>query len=151
MTEVDDSDGIGFDIGCTLDSTPEAVRETLESVRLKVGEEGHPVLPDPIWETVVAEVLNNIVEHAYHGRPGGFIAVRLRFDLRGMRAHFTDRGEPMPGGVLPQGRAADLDVASEDLPEGGFGWFLIHALSEDMDYRREDGVNRLSLTVPLSR
>ncbi|WP_348540063.1 hypothetical protein [Ruegeria sp. HKCCE4148] len=31
------------------------------------------------------------------------------------------------------------------MPEGGFGWFLIHQLTSDIQYERRDGCNRLSL------
>ncbi|WP_245605407.1 ATP-binding protein [Roseicyclus elongatus] len=38
--------------------------------------------------------------------------------------------------------------AATDLPEGGFGWLLIHQISTALTYRRDGGENRLSLTLP---
>ena len=45
---------------------------------------------------------------------------------------------------------ADLDVAREDLPEGGFGWFLIRQLAWDVRYVREGRTNRLFLAIDLA-
>lgn len=96
-------------------------------------------------EIVLAEVLNNIAEHAYAAFPGkieisvtahdGFLFVRL-----------VDSGLPMPGGELPGGtlsRATEI----QDLPEGGFGWFLIRSLTQELTYLREGEHNRLSFCV----
>jgi serine/threonine-protein kinase RsbW len=54
----------------------------------------------------------------------------------------------MPGGRLPEPRPAPLDVALEDLPEGGFGWNVIRDLTAGLAYRRVNGVNRLNFRVP---
>jgi serine/threonine-protein kinase RsbW len=52
----------------------------------------------------------------------------------------------MPKETLPEGRLiARADVSN--LPEGGFGWFLIRALSRDLDYRRVGGRNLLSFRL----
>ena len=57
-----------------------------------------------------------------------------------------DSGLPMPGGELPAGRLAEAtDI--QDLPEGGFGWFLIRSLTQDLAYQRVDGLNILSFCI----
>ena len=52
---------------------------------------------------------------------------------------------PLPGLRLPEGTAPPAVTPRESLPEGGFGWFLIRALTERLDYARADGENRLTL------
>jgi serine/threonine-protein kinase RsbW len=37
-----------------------------------------------------------------------------------------------------------------DLPEGGFGWFLIKDLAKDVVYARVEGENRLQLRVAVA-
>lgn len=102
---------------------------------------------DSTIELVLAEVLNNIVEHAYSDGVG-----LITLDLR--RAHgrlcclLRDEGHPMPAGRLPPGFAPTLASARADLPEGGFGWFLIRSLTRDLRYDREPGCNRLSFSIP---
>lgn len=96
-------------------------------------------------EIVLAEVLNNIVEHAYAGG-GGSIELAIRADATGLHCLVCDHGNAMPGGFAPYG---DLpDSLGEDLPEGGFGWHLIRSLARDICYRRDMGVNRLSFRLP---
>jgi serine/threonine-protein kinase RsbW len=100
-------------------------------------------------EIVLAEVLNNVVEHAYAQGPGD---IELSLDCRddGVAVCITDSGLPMPGGALPEGRPQVLG-AIPDLPEGGFGWFLIRSMTRDLTYRREGGRNRLCFIIPPDR
>ena len=95
-------------------------------------------------ELVLAEVLNNIAEHAYADAPGP-IEVHLAQDRGGIACEVRDRGAAMPQGCLPQGRLPALD--GPDLPEGGFGWHLIRALTHDLCYERDGTGNRLSFRI----
>jgi len=95
-----------------------------------------------VVEIVLAEVLNNVVEHAYAKFPGQIeIWVTRRADYLFIR--MVDSGLPMPGGDLPGGRM----LASQDLPEGGFGWYLIRNLSHELTYQRDGDRNILSFCI----
>lgn len=95
-----------------------------------------------LW-IVMAEVMNNIVEHAYAGiDDAGDIRLRMWRHGSTVAVEVTDSGAPMPGLTLPEGRLADV-APGEDLPEGGFGWFLIRSLTDWLIYDRVDEVNRL--------
>jgi len=100
-----------------------------------------------VVEIVLAEVLNNVVEHAYaeHGR--GVVEVEVELTPAGLAFCVRDDGRPMPMGDMPVGAAHDLDVAADDLPEGGFGWFLIRELTEELCYRRIGNRNQLSFRI----
>jgi serine/threonine-protein kinase RsbW len=101
-----------------------------------------------IAELVLAEVLNNVAEHAY-GEAGGEVAVTLALGPAGIRCLIVDGGRAMPGEQLPEGRLpGGPDTQLEDLPEGGFGWGLIRTLSTDLSYARVDGQNRLAFVLP---
>jgi serine/threonine-protein kinase RsbW len=100
-------------------------------------------------EIALAEAINNVVEHAYvDSEPG---PVRILCSLR--RTHLDiricDTGTPLPQNRLPPGLAADVSVARADLPEGGFGWFLIRKLTSDIRYDRYGLINHLSLRFDL--
>lgn len=99
-------------------------------------------------EIVLAEALNNVVEHAYHGQPGGRITLTLRLDGGLARITLCDRGRPMPGCALPAPRPMPAPTA-DGLPEGGFGWTLIRALTARAAYRRHAGWNCLDLDIVL--
>lgn len=96
-------------------------------------------------EIVLAEALNNIVEHAYAGRDGE-IELSLQVSHNSLVCTISDNGQPMPNNVLPAGKLesySDMD----SLPEGGFGWHLIRSLSQELDYRHENGRNHLSFRL----
>lgn len=96
-------------------------------------------------EIVLAELLNNVVEHAYADYPGE-IAIEVARARDGLHCEVVDCGRPMPGGQPP-----DPDLSPPHaLPEGGFGWFLIRALSADLGYRRQNGRNEIRLRVPVA-
>lgn len=100
-------------------------------------------------ELALAEAVNNVTEHAYLGQGEGTITVTGRLENSRLVLRISDHGLPMPDGKLPQPRAVDLDVATEDLPEGGFGWGLIHALTSSVRYDRRAQRNTLSMVFAL--
>lgn len=99
-------------------------------------------------EIVLAEVLNNIVEHAYtdHGR--GVVEVIVDCLPEGLAFRVLDDGRPMPSGKLPEGRGPDLDVSPDQMPEGGFGWLMIRELTDELVYERSANRNILSFRLP---
>ncbi len=102
----------------------------------------------PVFELVLAEVLNNIVEHALAGQPDGRIDIDISAAApSGLTCCIRDNGRAMPGGVLPSGDLPDICVDLRDMPEGGFGWHLIRSLTSDLTYRRSAGGNALSFAV----
>jgi serine/threonine-protein kinase RsbW len=126
-------------------SDPLAVREALQA--LFAARELDAVGSDDrgTAEIVLAEALNNVVEHAY-ARHRGEIEVTVRVAAGSLLCTISDHGMAMPGEAAPAGRlpgAPDQD----DLPEGGFGWHLIRALSCDLAYRRLDGRNELTFRL----
>jgi len=158
---------------------PLAVRHVLTTIMEDLG----PLRLNPdarsAVELVLAEALNNVVEHAYRNPQGewadGFIDLRIAQDGETLRVVLCDRGRPMPDHALPvsatahrtpqakrltgAGAAIASDAANaqapppsapprpEHLPEGGFGWFLIRALTEDVTYARVNGENRLAMVL----
>ena len=99
-------------------------------------------------ELVLAEVLNNVAEHAYPEGQGP-VSISLVRAAAGISCLIVDQGAPMPGGALPAGQPPPAqDAALEDMPEGGFGWLLIRSLTQDLAYLRTGGCNRLSFTLP---
>ncbi|MDR0809318.1 MAG: ATP-binding protein [Gemmobacter sp.] len=97
-------------------------------------------------EIVLAEVLNNIVEHAYALVPGG-VEVTIRLLERGLCCCIRDHGAPMPGLELPPGQPVDC---SDELPEGGFGWFMIRSLARNLRYCRGGRWNELCFLLPVN-
>lgn len=99
-------------------------------------------------ELVLGEVLNNVVEHAYGPNGSGDIALSCSGDGgAALRFAVIDSGAPLPGLRLPAGNPANLDCARDDLPEGGFGWFLVRTLTRNLRYRRNGAQNELEFDI----
>ena len=96
-------------------------------------------------EISLTEAVNNVVEHAYAGIGGGSVRVLCRLRPDRLDIRICDTGRPLPANRLPPGIAADVAVPRQDLPEGGFGWFLIRAFARDIRYHRCGPCNHLSL------
>lgn len=103
-----------------------------------------------VVEITLAEVVNNIVKHAYGGAATGDIQVEYDVSEGELVMTITDRGMGFRGGILPAGNPADVSVPKAELPEGGFGWFLIRELTSELDYERRGGYNRLGLRFDLT-
>ncbi|MBO9450615.1 ATP-binding protein [Tropicibacter sp. R16_0] len=101
-------------------------------------------------EIALAEAINNIVEHAYAGVEPGQIRVICSFQQSRLDIRISDKGVPLPSSELPEGAPAIITENKQDLPEGGFGWFLIRQLTSDIRYDRLNGHNRLSMGFDLT-
>ncbi|MDO5705501.1 MAG: ATP-binding protein [Paracoccus sp. (in: a-proteobacteria)] len=132
-------------------ANPMAVRAVLTDVRSRFRDN---VDDDALGrlELVLAEVMNNVTEHGSAlppGDPGGRApSIHLcivRHD-HGLSCAVTDDGVSLPADCL---RPRDLpDVATDGLPEGGFGWYLIQDLTQALCYYREERRNFLAFCVP---
>lgn len=132
-----------------VNSTPYSVRSALVRIRKVLGKASVPGADLGRLEIVLAEAMNNIVEHGYLYRPDGKIVVRLMQDTGNLLCEITDTGTAMPGNALPPG-THPLKGADEDLPEGGFGWFMIREVAQVLRYRRCAGRNHLFIQLALS-
>lgn len=94
-------------------------------------------------EIVLAEALNNIVEHAYPEGEKGEIKLSIKQRRFGLLFEISDSGHPMPNGRAPLGNHPMSEFNDDPMPEGGYGWFLIRELVRDLIYDRRDGQNFL--------
>lgn len=132
-------------IPSTFGSVSDTLREVTKTLRLL----GFSTEDCGSTELVLAEVLNNIVEHAY-GEAVGPIDLRISTGAGGLFCVIRDRGVALPDGKMPMGQAMGDFTGLEDLPEGGFGWFLIRELARDLLYRRIGNENQFSFRIDVS-
>lgn len=92
-------------------------------------------------ELCVVEAVTNCVEHAYQGKSGNTVHVDI--DIGKNRVGFTirDAGITMKKPPIP---SLNYDPSNlDELPEGGMGLFIIHAVMDDISYRHSDGENHM--------
>jgi len=105
--------------------------------------------PADIWgrydadtcELVLAEALNNIVEHGQVPPEAPVLVNWAEHEV--LQITITDRGRPCPQSVIDGATLPDPD----DMPEGGFGWAMIRMLCQDLTYRHERGQNTLGFSI----
>ena len=130
-------------------ATEANARKGIGVIMARLAAEGLPAETLGSVEIVLAEAVNNIVEHAYCGVAPGDVQVTYAVTPDALTMTFVDHGAAFPHGILPPGRPADLSVSRESLPEGGFGWLLIRELTNDLTYDRHNGYNKLSVRFDL--
>ena len=101
-------------------------------------------------EIVLGEAMNNVIEHACADLDDRRFRLSCSFDGRDISVTIEDDGRPMPEYALPEGRAPSIAVARDDLPEGGFGWFLIRTICREVKYVRDGPINRLEMKLQKS-
>jgi len=97
-------------------------------------------------ELILAEVLNNVAEHAYV-EASGPVDLRIEVQIAGIACRVADQGRPLPSGVVPD-PALPMIAPPDHLPEGGFGWHIIRALTDDIGYARDGDWNCLTMRLP---
>jgi len=121
------------------------VRRTMQDMRQTLAPSLHNEAVTDYVELVLAEALNNVVEHSGCAESGELIHLEIMLDDRDVRCQIRDCGAPWPELRNP-GRFPD--PLEGDAPEGGFGWPLIHTLTRELRYERVLGENRLTLVLP---
>ena len=128
-------------------STPRGVRQTLAEISAHAAASGSDADTVGQIEIALAEVLNNVVEHALPHAAGSAIFLAARRDAHGWHFTIRDKGIAIPGGVVPRPALPSTNRPLQELPEGGFGWAIVHTLARDLTYHRRDGCNHLSFTI----
>ena len=95
-------------------------------------------------ELVAAEVLNNCVEHGAGTKEAPVIVLSCQIADGVLSLKITENGDAyaVPGREMAAAGAAQ---SCEHKLEGGFGWHLIHSLTTDVRYHREQSLNHLTL------
>lgn len=138
----DPAERMQFSISSSFENVADLAERVSEVCGAHTGEQAESI---DMLRLVLAEALNNIVEHAYAGATGKPIFADVAFSDGGYEVLLIDEGKPMPGGTVPDGNNVFEIDDIENLPEGGFGWMLINNEMDNVHYERRDGCNVLRL------
>jgi anti-sigma regulatory factor (Ser/Thr protein kinase) len=92
-------------------------------------------------ELAAEEILVNAACYAYPGRRGE-IRVSCRFRHGAVEVEISDRGRPFDPTAYPD---PDLSVPADQRPEGGMGIYIARHHLDGFHYRRDGGMNRVTL------
>ena len=140
-------DGDGTILRGRIPATEGAVSAILARLERSLAARGTTKETRADIQLALAEILNNIIEHSVAGLADPQIRLLMTQAAGRLQVEIADRGRPLPPSLLS---AAALPAMPDDpldidaLPEGGFGWFIIHSLAHDMTYERAGGTNLLS-------
>jgi anti-sigma regulatory factor (Ser/Thr protein kinase) len=93
---------------------------------------------------VLEELFANVVAHGGGKGMKEAVAVRLGRTGDGIAVEFADRGAPFDPASAP---APDLAAPLAERRPGGLGLHLVRSLARIVEYRREEGWNRLHLRL----
>ncbi|MEP5155456.1 ATP-binding protein [Planktotalea sp.] len=135
------------DIALVFPATESAVRRALNSVCGTLRALAVNDFTLASVEIVLAEVANNIVEHAYANTGNGTISLKCQLEAQLILFEVIDHGATLPNASLPPKQVHDLESDINDLPEGGFGWGIIRDMTHSLAYRRYKGRNILKFSI----
>ncbi len=139
----------GLDQEIRISSTALDVRGALQQLESTLLECSAPDDLCERIEQVMAEVLNNVVEHAYSNHSDGEITILFCYRNNLFRTVILDNGQPMPNETIPSAQFPDLTGPKSALPEGGFGWLMIHSIASVIKYTKTQTGNRTYLEIPI--
>jgi anti-sigma regulatory factor (Ser/Thr protein kinase) len=121
------------------------LHDVMEFVRKGALEASLPELCIGHSELLIEELFLNVCRYAYPDGAPGVVIVSYCVPATGvLTVEVADQGiEFNPLETAPVDVNADL----EDRPVGGLGIHLLKTLASSLDYRREDGSNRLTFRI----
>lgn len=119
-----------------------SIRSLLADAEVFLKEQSFPADRIDDLKLVLAEAMTNIARHGYSDRPGE-ISLSLVVEDRGVLCELVDTGVAFdPSGL---GYSSPEPAQAR---EGGYGWFIIRAMSQSVCYVREQGRNKLCFRFP---
>lgn len=102
---------------------------------------------DYLANLAIEELVTNCIKYGYDDSAAHTIEVELKLSAGELVVTVTDDGHPFNPLELPE---PDTSLPVQDRPIGGLGIHLLRKLSDQMDYARTDGRNRLTLRKSLA-
>lgn len=119
------------------------IRKTLQDVHSFLSNCPIPECRVQDLDLVLAEVMTNIARHGYPGKPGT-ISLQLVQTPHALECRIADQGGSFDPAFLGSAPPEPCD-----LPEGGYGWYIIRSLARQIHYERLEGKNILLFSVPV--
>lgn len=129
----------------TLETRPEELERLTTAVETLAERDNWPAALTFKVNLVLEELVLNVINYAYE-ESGHHVDVHLTCNADDLVIEITDEGIPFD--PLQDAPAPDRESPTEERRVGGLGVYLVRTMTSDMQYRREDGKNYLTVTVP---
>lgn len=124
-----------------LEEVKQALGKILQAANLTV-----EIIEDV--QLITEEILVNIIQYGYENRSDGHIDLRIENTDQHLTMTFEDNARPF--NPLTEVTNPDLDKDDDARSLGGFGFFLVQELAEQVDYAYRHGKNVLTVIVKKS-
>ena len=94
-------------------------------------------------ELVLEEIGTNIIKYGQDGERETDIDITLTSDRESLTLEIVDSGKPFD--PFAEAPPPDLESPVPERPIGGLGVYLVQELMDEAHYRREDGLNKVTL------
>jgi len=106
-------------------------------------------------EVATVELLTNIIKYAERPSAGSLVEVQCSFEGGDFHIVVSEPGEALSDSVEQEYGSDTVsmpgaDIGVMDLPESGFGIQIIKSVCDDLDYKREKGLNVFTMAFDLS-
>ncbi len=132
-------------LALTLETRPEELERLTAAVETLAEQDNWPAALTFKVNLVLEELVLNVINYAYE-ESGHQVDVSLVCNEEDLVIEITDEG--IPFNPLQDAPAPDMDSPMEERSVGGLGVYLVRSMTSDMQYRREEGKNCLTVAVP---
>lgn len=116
------------------------------AAQLRLFADGNALAPELAQRLLLIceELVSNIIKYGYQAGQSGAISLHVGTDGRTLSVEIIDAGQPYNPLCQPD---PDLGLPLEERSVGGLGIYLAKQYADSMEYRRQDGRNRLKLAL----
>ena len=132
-------------LALTLETRPEELDRLTAAVESLAEQDNWPAPLTFKVNLVLEELVLNVINYAY-GESGHQVEVQLTCNEEDLVIEITDEGKPFD--PLHDAPDPDMESPMEERRIGGLGVYLVRRMTSEMQYRREDGKNRMMVAVP---
>ena len=131
-------------IDMSLTNDVQEVARVIDTLEEFGAENGVPVSQSLRFGLVLDELITNIISYGLAGRSDGTISLAIEHRDGVLHAELADNGppfDPLAADATPPGG----DIETREV--GGLGLTIVKSFMDRLDYRRVDGLNRLTMEM----
>ena len=129
-------------VSLTIEASPDALEHINDAIESVSRQEDWPLDLLFTINLVIEELALNIVNHAYRGKSGEFEVI-ITSEAEALTIEMIDGGPPF--NALEDAPMPDVDAPLDDRPIGGLGVHLVKTMVDELDYKRVQDKNHLTL------